>query len=102
MGIQHHFTYDPPPVFPKGGFGKTSAEFNYRLDGGAWQKSNRERPDWCGADGWYRTFQVADDLTPGQHSFELEVVHGVSDLNTVLPGNYAGTNFNLALIGVIP
>jgi hypothetical protein len=75
-------------------FGKTSAEFRWRLDGGAWQDSKRDRPDWCGPDGWYRVSSVADDLTPGRHAFELEVVHGNA-------AGCTGTNFQLALIGVV-
>jgi len=82
-------------------FCKSSAEFNYRLDGGEWQFSNRERPDWVGVDGWLRTSLMADDLAAGTHTFELEVVHGN-------PGgdkpwtSYNGTTFDLGLIGVIP
>ena len=82
-------------------FGKMSAEFNYRLDGGDWQFSDRDRPDWVGADGWLRTTLIADDLPPGRHTFELEVVHGN-------PGgekpwtSYNGTTLDLGIIGVIP
>lgn len=83
-------------------FGKTSAEFIYRLDGGDWQKSNRDRPEWSPTDGWYRTFVVSDELAPGAHHFELQVVHGCPAGDNPLPGAYAGTNMNLALIGVIP
>ena len=102
IGAKLAFTFEGRGLQLGFDFGKTSAEFSYRLDGGAWQKSNRDRPDWCGPDSWYRIFPVADDLAPGRHTFELEVVHGVSAPTVVLPGNYAGTNFNLALIGVIP
>jgi hypothetical protein len=82
-------------------FGKNSAEFYYRLDDQNWQYSNRDRPDWCGGEGWYRTFPVADDLPPGRHTFELKVVHGNAS-NADAGGHYVGTTFNLALIGVIP
>jgi len=75
-------------------FGKTSSEFRYRLDGGAWKNSDRDRPDWCGPSGWYRTFHVADDLPTGMHTFEMELVHGNA------PG-CTGTNCRLALAGVI-
>ncbi len=82
-------------------FGKASAEFRYRLDGGEWRDSDRDRPDWCGPDGWYRTFPAADDLKRRKHTFELEVVHGNASggKDAAL---YVGTNFNLALVGVIP
>ena len=82
-------------------FGKNSAEFYYRLDGQDWQYSNRDRPDWCGGEGWYRTFPVADDLPPGRHTFELKTVHGNASNNDT-GGHYLGTTFILALIGVIP
>jgi hypothetical protein len=83
-------------------FGKSSAEFRYRLDGKDWQCSKRDRPPWCGVDGWYRTFSVADDLAPGRHTFELEVVHGNPLDDPALSEGCTGTNFNLALIGIIP
>lgn len=76
-------------------FGKRSAEFRYRLDRSAWQDSKRDRPAWCGDEGWFRLTQIADDLPAGHHTFELEVVHGDE-------ANCGGTNFNLALIGVVP
>ncbi|REE69683.1 lysophospholipase L1-like esterase [Paenibacillus taihuensis] len=75
-------------------FGKTSAEFRYRIDGGDWVAISRERPDWCGDDGWYRDCFLGDDLPAGQHQIELEVVHGDRP-------ECRGTNFRLAHIGVI-
>lgn len=76
-------------------FGRSSAEFRCRVDGGEWQPSNRDRPTWCGEDGWFRTWHLADDLPPAMHTFDLEVVHGNA-------ANCTGTNFRLATIGVIP
>jgi hypothetical protein len=76
-------------------FGKTSAEFRYRLDGGPWEASKRDRPAWCPDEGWYRISNIADDLEAGAHHFDLEVVHGNTEGCT-------GTNFRLALIGVVP
>jgi hypothetical protein len=76
-------------------FGTTSAEFRYRLDGGAWVVSARDRPEWCAASGWYRLSVLAEDLMPGDHTCELEVVHGDDPRCT-------GTNFHLALIGILP
>ena len=75
-------------------FGTTSSEFRYRLDGSAWQVSRRDRPVWCGPEGWYRVSTIAEDLQPGRHTFELEVIHGNSE-------NCTGTNCRLALIGVV-
>ncbi|OPZ23551.1 MAG: hypothetical protein BWZ02_03175 [Lentisphaerae bacterium ADurb.BinA184] len=76
-------------------FGRSSAEFRYSLDGGEWLASRRDRPGWCGNEGWYRLFTVAEELAPAPHRFELEVVHGNQP-------DCTGTNFRLALIGVIP
>lgn len=76
-------------------FGKTSAEFKYRLDDGEWVPVSRERPSWCGPQGWFRVSNIADDLQNCMHKFQLEVIHGdAPDCN--------GTNFTLAFIGVIP
>jgi lysophospholipase L1-like esterase len=82
-------------------FGRSSAEFRYQIDGGEWQDSNRDRPDWCGESGWLRTFLVSEELAVGKHTFELEVVHG--DPTGVNPSTrYSGTNMDLGLIGIIP
>jgi lysophospholipase L1-like esterase len=76
-------------------FGKLSCEYRYRLDGGEWQLSKRDRPWWVPDDGWYRTSTVVEDLALGRHQFELEVVHGNAESCT-------GTNCKLALIGIVP
>jgi hypothetical protein len=102
LGARLAFSFEGGGLLLGFDFGKSSAEFTYRVDGGEWQKSNRDRPDWCGPDGWYRTFQAADDLAPGRHTFELEVVHGLSDPAAGSPDKYTGVNFNLALVGMIP
>ncbi|WP_308638332.1 SGNH/GDSL hydrolase family protein [Paenibacillus silvisoli] len=75
-------------------FGKLSAEFRYRIDGGDWIAMSRERPDWCGDDGWYRACYLGEVLPFGQHRLELEVTHGDRP-------ECRGTNFRLAHIGVI-
>lgn len=75
-------------------FGKNSSEFRYRLDDGQWISHKRDRPDWCGVSGWYRISNIADDLPDGKHVFELDVTHGDRQ-------DCAGTNFYLALIGII-
>lgn len=75
-------------------FGKTSSEIRYRLDNGTWKISERDRPDWCPNEGWYRMFTVADDLTFGPHVFEMEVVHGDRP-------ECRGTNCRVALIGYL-
>ncbi|MBM7567719.1 SGNH/GDSL hydrolase family protein [Paenibacillus sacheonensis] len=75
-------------------FGKLSAEFRYRLDGGDWVAVSRNRPDWCADEGWFHTWFLGDELELGKHRMELEVIHGDRP-------ECRGTNFRLALIGVI-
>ncbi len=75
-------------------FGTTSAEFRYRLDNSGWIPVVRERPTWCGPAGWYRLTLLADDLPTLGHECEVEVIHGDR-------AECTGTNFNLALIGVV-
>lgn len=75
-------------------FGRLSSEVRYRVDGGAWQVTARDRPAWCGDHGWYRPTCVADDLPPGRHQFELET------LDVPFEGG-RGTVTVLALLGLI-
>jgi hypothetical protein len=75
-------------------FGRYSAEFSYRIDGGDWIQSVRERPSWCPDTGWYRITTLADDLPHTDHTFELVVRHGNTE-------ECQGSNFRLAMIGVI-
>lgn len=75
-------------------FGKLSAEFRYRIDGGEWQRMSRERPDWCGPSGWLKLETLSDELAPGEHELELEVIHGNRP-------DCAGTRFDLGFIGVL-
>jgi lysophospholipase L1-like esterase len=75
-------------------FGKTAAEFKYRLDRGEWTPSKRDRPAWCGPEGWYRMTNISEDLPLGKHHMEIEVTHGNQP-------DCTGTNFKLGVIGVI-
>ncbi len=75
-------------------FGKTSAEFKYRIDSGEWMPVHRERPDWCGDAGWFKLDNLMDDLPAGMHYFELETFHGDRE-------ECKGTNFHLAMIGIL-
>ncbi|MCR8659633.1 SGNH/GDSL hydrolase family protein [Paenibacillus endoradicis] len=75
-------------------FGYQSAEFHYRIDGGAWIESNRDCPDWVGVSGWYRLFDCGDDLQPGEHHFELVVQHRDPEKNQE-------TYFRLGKVGII-
>lgn len=76
-------------------FGRTSSEFRYRLDDAEWVQVARDRPDWCGDSGWFRLFRVPGELPTGPHRMEIEVTHGVEP-------DCGGTNFRLALVGVVP
>lgn len=75
-------------------FGTHSSEFRYRLDKGEWKTVERDRPDWVGESGWLRSKILEDDLFYGNHTIEIEVVHG----NTP---ESKGTNFRLTHIGII-
>ncbi len=75
-------------------FGKTSAEFNYRLDGGRPAIMKRDRPGWCPDSGWFRAETIAENLTEGPHEFELEVTHGNRP-------ECQGTTLRLTLVGVL-
>jgi hypothetical protein len=55
-------------------FGRLSSEIRYRVDGGAWTQTDRDRPEWCGDRGWYRPVIVAEDLPVAEHELELETV----------------------------
>lgn len=55
-------------------YGYRSAEFVYRMDDGEWKQSNRDCPEWVGAEGWLRLFDCGDEWEQGQHLFELRVV----------------------------
>jgi hypothetical protein len=75
-------------------FGKRSADFRYRIDGGEPAIHVFDRKEWCPDEGMFHLALVALDLPPGQHRVELEVIHGDG------PG-CTGTRFKLAFIGVI-
>lgn len=75
-------------------FGRLASEVRYRIDGGEWQQTQRDRPDWCGDSGWYRPTVVADDLQGGHHGFELET------LAVPVPRG-RGTITTIGLLGVI-
>ena len=94
VGAKLAFEFDGRGLVLGFDFGCTSSEFRYRVDGGGWEVSRRDRPAWCGPEGWYRVSTIADDIPPGRHTAELEVVHGNAE-------NCTGTNFRLALIGVV-
>jgi hypothetical protein len=75
-------------------FGRASSEVRYRVDGGEWQETHRERPAWVGDNGWYRPTVVADDLASGRHTFELETL-------PCLAGGGRGATTTIAFFGVI-
>jgi hypothetical protein len=94
IGAKLSFSFEGTVLALAFDFGKSSAEFRYRIDGREWTAYSRERPDWCGENGWLKLETLVDDLPPGRHEFELEVVHGDR------PG-CTGTNFDLAFVGVV-
>jgi hypothetical protein len=75
-------------------FGKLSADFRCRMDGGEATVIQLDRADWSPAEGIYHVEIVAEDLTTGMHEVEIEVIHGNG------PG-CQGTRFRLAFIGII-
>lgn len=94
VGAKLSFAFEGTVLALAFDFGKRSAEFRYRIDGGEWKVSSRERPDWCGDSGWLKLEVLADGLTAGRHEAELEVVHGGRP-------DCQGTNFDLAFVGVV-
>jgi hypothetical protein len=94
VGAKLRFTFEGRGLSLGFDFGKASAEFRYRIDDGEWITAVRDRPEWCGVDGWYRTYFCGDDWNPGAHRFELEVINGNRP-------ECQGTNFRLGNIGVI-
>ncbi len=58
-------------------FGAHSSELRWRVDGGQWKTTERERPAWCGDSGWFRVDVLAEDLTDGEHVVEIETARGV-------------------------
>jgi lysophospholipase L1-like esterase len=75
-------------------FGRLSSEVRYRVNGGAWTTTQRDRPAWAGESGWLRPVIVADSLPEGTHQFELET------LAVPLAGG-VGAVTTIGLIGVI-
>ncbi|WP_069961591.1 SGNH/GDSL hydrolase family protein [Lacunisphaera limnophila] len=75
-------------------FGRLSGEVRYRVDGGAWQTTQRDRPAWAGDSGWFRPTMISDELVPGEHLCELESV------SAPFAGG-CGTVTTIGLIGVI-
>lgn len=75
-------------------FGRLSSEVRYRVDGGPWTQTERDRPEWCGDRGWYRPVIVAEDLAPGEHRLELETA-------AVAVRGGIGTETAIGLLGII-
>lgn len=94
IGAELSFSFEGRGLVLGFDFGRSSAEFRYRIDDGEWQVMERERPSWVQDDGWYRLSCFGDDWGSGRHRFELEVIHGNRPECT-------GTNFRLAKVGII-
>jgi hypothetical protein len=76
-------------------YGKRSAQFNYRIDGGEWVPVIRDHPDWGGDRNIVNATFLTNDLAPGKHRCELTITHGNRP-------DCTGTEFRLAAIGVLP
>jgi lysophospholipase L1-like esterase len=73
-----------------------ASEVRYRVDGGEWAVTKRDRPEWCNTNGWPRLLLVTDTLQAGRHEFELET------LAEPLPlPQGCGTLTTIGMIGVI-
>lgn len=72
-------------------FGSSSAEFQYRIDGGEWRPSNRKKLPEHPVAGWPQPYLVADNLRNERHEVEVEVLPGDSERNV----------FDLGFIGVL-
>ncbi|USB32350.1 SGNH/GDSL hydrolase family protein [Paenibacillus sp. YPG26] len=94
VGAKLSFTFEGRGLALGFDFGTASSEFRYRLDGGEWGISSRDRPSWVGQEGWFRLMVIADDLAEGAHEIEIEVIHGGTESCT-------GTDFRLAFAGVV-
>ncbi|WP_271749060.1 SGNH/GDSL hydrolase family protein [Cohnella sp. JJ-181] len=94
VGAKLYFKFEGRGLALAFDFGKLSAECRYRIDGGDWQATSRERPSWCGPQGWLKLETLADDLPQGSHEVELEVIHGDKP-------DCGGTRFDLAFIGIL-
>lgn len=94
MGARLHFQFTGRGAALAFDFGKSSAEFRYRFDGGEWVEERRDRPDWAGKDGWLRLSILAEDLPLGEHLCELEVIRSQDSASW-------GGHFRLGLIGII-
>lgn len=95
VGAHMEFSFEGRALCLGFDFGKSASEFRYRLDGQEWVTTERDRPNWCPESDWFRIYPVSENLSPGLHHIELEVVHGDRPECT-------GTNFRLALIGYVP
>jgi hypothetical protein len=93
-GARLRFPFDGRGLVLGFDFGRLSGEIRHRVDAGAWSQTGRDRPAWCGDNGWFRPTCVADDLAPGRHEFELETL-----AVPVPPG--CGTVTTIGLIGLI-
>jgi hypothetical protein len=94
IGAKLAFSFEGAGLALAFDFGKRSANFIYRIDGGEQVEHVFDRQDWCPEEGMFQLALVGRDLPPGQHRMELEVIHGDG------PG-CTGTRFKLAFIGVI-
>lgn len=89
-GASIEFTVQCEKLYLVFDFGSASCEFRYSIDGKDCGVSKRDRPSWCGMNGWLRPFKI-DCGSRGRHTVRLEILHGKG-------AGCKGTAFDLAYI----
>lgn len=57
-------------------YGQCCAVLRWRIDGGDWQETGNTRHDWMPMRNWTMTLPMTDDLSSGEHLFEMTPIHG--------------------------
>lgn len=93
-GATLHFPFTGRGLVIAFDFGHASGEIRYRVDGGAWLATARDRPAWLEDAGWFRPTLIADELVPGRHTLELETTLAVH-------GGRVATTTTIAFFGIL-
>lgn len=76
-------------------FGQCAGDFDYRIDGGAWQRSGIAQEAWIQSGWGVMRYVVQDDLAPGTHRVELALcLRPESDAK--------GCNLDICYVGIFP
>ena len=64
-------------------YGKASADFKYKIDGGEWIMVEGEggTAPWMGNGGFYKLVRLADGLPDGKHNLTIQSVHNLTNGN---------------------